>query len=321
MGFFPKLLWISLASFFVIHSVIGLGVWALTPSAIRAAGRMRAASATRFLLAIRLFPSAFALFAVAVLCVPSYLWLEPEAAGEEISLPCFVAAMLSAAMWIISIARSVGASSRSLRYLRNCRNHGRELKLAGYPVIGWVMDDGGCSVGLAGIFRPQVIVGREILDTFSREQLDAAMRHEWAHASSRDNLKKLLLLLAPDVLLLLRSRFADLDREWAKFAEWAADDRAVAGDLRRSLSLADALVAVARMGVPLRTPPLITSLVAQPGELCRRVDRLVEFRPDTPTLPLRRPLLGASLAIAVLFLAVSPSILSAVHEMLEGWVR
>jgi len=324
MGFYLlKLLWMSLASFFLVHLATGLLVWGIAPCAIRAADRMRASSASRFLLAVRLFPCAFSVSVVLALCVPSYLWLEPDVASEEMSLPCFAAAILCAAVWTISLMRSAWAAGRSLRYLRHCRNSAWKLDSPAYPVRGWVIDDNCNSIELAGIFRPRVVVGRQILGALTHEQFDAAMRHEWAHAVSLDNLKKLLILLVPDVLPFVRAGFAELDRSWARFAEWAADDRAAAGDPWRSLSLAAALVAVARMGVAPRMALLTTSLVAQPEELSVRVNRLLEVRPETKSSRRRTRLIGAALTLVALFVAIGlgPTTLYAVHELLENWAR
>jgi Zn-dependent protease with chaperone function len=318
--FVLKLVWLSLASFFVVHLAAGLAVWGLAPAVMSAAARLRASSAARLLLVTRLFPCAFALFVVVAFCVPSYLWLEPEAASEEMSIPCLVAAILCTLIWMISITRAARTIVQSLRYLRSCRNSARELNLPGYEIAGLVTGDAH-SIGLAGIFRPRVVIGRDILEKLSQEQLDAALRHEWAHAASRDNLKKLLLLLAPDVAPFLQKRFRAMDQAWARFAEWAADDRAAAGDPQRALFLADALVAVARTGGAAHTGHLMTSLVAQPGELSARVDRLVEIRPDRPKSPRRLPLIGAGIVFAALVVPLGAPMLTSVHELLEKWIR
>ena len=100
-----RLLCLCLAAFFVIHSVVGLLVALSGPAAVRIARRMRPRSAGRFLLALRLLPAALALFVVAGLCVPSYLWLEPEINAEEVGAACLAAAVLAAALWTISTAR------------------------------------------------------------------------------------------------------------------------------------------------------------------------------------------------------------------------
>jgi beta-lactamase regulating signal transducer with metallopeptidase domain len=158
----------------------------------------------------------------------------------------------------------------------------------------------------------------------SAEQIDAALRHERAHRASGDNLKRFLMLLAPDVLPFLRG-FVALEQRWAKTIEWAADDQASAGDPRRALSLADALVKVAKMGSQPQLSYLSSSLMADDHDLSERVDRLlrpqpVAEKPAKQLIPLisgAGALMGASLMIVVLW----PASLSMVHQALEQLVR
>src|ERR1022692_901964 len=96
-----RLLCLCLAAFFVVHCVVGLAVAVGGPAALRAARRMRPRLAANFLLALRLLPAALALFVVAALCVPSYLWLEPEISAEEVGAGCLAAAVLAAALCAI----------------------------------------------------------------------------------------------------------------------------------------------------------------------------------------------------------------------------
>jgi hypothetical protein len=109
--------------------------------------------------------------------------------------------------------------------------------------------------------------------------LSVAVRHEQAHRARRDNLKRLLVCLAPGMLPFYRG-CGSIERGWLKFAEWAADDCAVDGNPRRSVALAAALVAVARLGVSRPTLPLATCLVDDAADFTARVDRLVG-----PTVP------------------------------------
>ena len=122
----------------------------------------------------------------------------------------------------------------------------------------WTLNSPAPFLALVGVFPSRVVISSPVMTALSpSEQLAAALRHEAAHQVSRDNLKRLLLLLAPGLLPGLRG-FDAIERGWARFTEWAADDEAVAGDARLSLSLAAALVRIARMGgtsPPRRSPP------------------------------------------------------------------
>jgi beta-lactamase regulating signal transducer with metallopeptidase domain len=166
-------------------------------------------------------------------------------------------------------------------------------------------------------------VSSEVLGALSAEQLDAAMRHERAHGVAGDNLKRLVLLLLPDVLPFQRSLDA-LEHGWAMFTEWAADDEAVAGDSVHALSLASALVRVARIGAG-PALPLMSSFTAGGRELEARVDRLLRMETAGHLPPATgRVLLCCAAVISAGSMAVLlflPGVLAAVHEALEYLVR
>ena len=105
-----------------------------------------------------------------------------------------------------------------------------------------------------------------------------------------------------------------------------ADDRAVAGDTRRSLSLASALVRIARLGSPARIAPLMASLLAVDDDLSARVDRLLRAGPADATSrrPRRMALAAAATAAVISLLLVvmlQPATLSSVHHLLEHLIR
>jgi len=163
-----------------------------------------------------------------------------------------------------------------------------------------------------------------VLRGLTATQRDAALRHERAHRTSRDNIKRFLILLSPDVLPFLRA-FTTLEHNWAKFTEWAADDQAVEGDSNRALSLASALVSVAKMGSRPKLSYLFSSLLADDDELTERVDRLLRPQPN-PGKPAEVlvPFLtstGALVAAAVALVLVWPGSLSLVHQALERLVH
>src|SRR5690348_15408575 len=135
-----RLLCISLSAFFLVHLALGALVSLAAPLLIGLAGRVRAAKATWLLFAVRLYPAFGSLLVVLGLCVPSFLWFEPEAGGEEVGWMFLCTAALGAAVWSISISRGVCAAVRSLGYLRRCRSAARRLSLPHEPAPLWLLD-------------------------------------------------------------------------------------------------------------------------------------------------------------------------------------
>jgi hypothetical protein len=318
-----RLLCLCLAAFFLVHLAVGLVVLAITPAAARRAGRMAPRPATRWLLALRLFPLACSLFVVAAFCVPSYLWLEPQTASEQAGFVCLASALLGLAGWSVSIARGVRAAARSLRYIGRCQRAGVRTQLEGDASPVWVMDGETGSLMLAGLVRPRLFISRQVMTSLSADQLEFAIRHETAHRVSRDNLKRLLMLLAPGVLPCFRG-FESLEAHWSRFTEWAADDSAVDGDAGRSLSLAAALVRVARLTRASYASPLIASLLNEGRDLEVRVDRLLRAAPSDK-LERRMPAKAASVALVLTGLLVAamlqPATFHSVHRLLEELIR
>jgi Zn-dependent protease with chaperone function len=315
-----RLLGLSLGSFFLIHLAAGLLVSVAAPMALRFSERITPRAAARFLLILRLLPAGTAMLLVAGLCVPSYLWLEPAGATENIGLWCLAAAVLTVAVWGISLTRAARAVLGSFRYIRGCRQVGRQASGA-----VWVVESPAPVLGLAGIIHPRLVMSQGLVSALSKDQLAAALRHERAHGVSRDNLKRLLILLSPDVLPFVQG-FKTLERGWAKFTEWSADDRAVAGNSRRSLSLAAALVRVARMSPAPEHTPLVASLLADGRDLSARIDRLLSMPiAPQPKGGRRMPFLtaGATVMVAVglMAAAMEPATFHSVHELLEHLVR
>ena len=319
LSYLPRLVCISLATFFLIHLALGLGVSLIARPAARLGERIRPQLAARCLLVLRLLPAAGAALIVLAACLPSYLWLEPEAPTERVGFGCLAVALMGIAMWAISLARGLRAAAGSRRFLRRCQNAGRPARLPGV----WIVDGAAPLVALGGIVRPRLVISRGVVSALSPEQLAAALRHERAHWTSRDNLKRLCILLTPGILPFAGSSRA-LERGWRKFAEWAADDRAVAGSARRSFALAAALVRVARMTAD-APPAHLALLLGDADQLAARVDRLLRPAPPSqlpagprPILALSAILLTAgSLAVAVL----QPAALYSVHLALEHLVE
>lgn len=345
-----RLLWLSLACFFLVNLVLGAMMACGASRWVRLADRMKPRNAARFLLALRLLPGAGALLAVAGICVPSYLWLEPRGASEEVGAAFLAVALLGAVICGMSLARAIKAVVESRRYIRDCQRAGKKILIAGEPV--WVVEGKGRIIALAGMFRPVVLISGESISALGGltqvtgltetgltetrlpkvddAELNAVLRHERGHALSNDNLKRLALTLAPDVLPFVRRGFSTIERGWAKFAEWAADDYAAMGDPALSMSLASALVRVARIPAGPATPAFLTPFID--GDFSARVDRLLADPGSAE--PAWRPLfsagafwarafwatIGVAAAVAFLLLLRPASLVSA-HMLLERLIK
>ena len=295
--YFARLLCLSLAAFFVAHLVLTAMVRLVAALVIERSRRMRAGDGATLLFGLRIAPAALAAAVVVGLCAPSYLWLEPDMATEQIGVVCIAAAAIAAAAWIGGIMRAFRASVRSARLLRNCER---------------VIESEAPVLMLAGVFHGRLIVSRGVRLALTSEQLAVAVRHERAHGVARDNLKRLLILLAPDAFP-FAGGLQQLERAWSRMAEWAADDYAVDGSRQRSLSLASALVRVARLGVP-AAAPLATPLLGNRDDLSVRIERLLNGGmaggpgKSWPVIVV---------AIAIAGAAMQPASLVAVHRLLE----
>jgi len=319
-----KLLCLCGASFFLIHMALAAAARLSAGTALRLAEHMKPHAAARLLFALRILPLGFTLLAVLAFCIPSYLWLEPQATGEKVGMLCVLMAVLGVALWVPAITRVMGAVRGTNRYLSQCERHGRKITVPGEESPALLLTDKAPVLAVAGIFRPRLLISRRVLRGLSAEQREAALRHEQAHRTSGDNLKRLMILLSPDVVPFVAT-FRGLEHAWSKFTEWAADDAATAGDPERALTLASALVRVAKMGSRPRANVLSCSLVGGAQELSQRVDRLLR-PPATPEKPVKEVvrLLSGAVALAASAAAVVmlwPGSLSLVHQALEHLVR
>ena len=323
-GYLFRLTCLCLACFFLVHLVLALLVQFATAAAVRAAARMKPTAAARFLLLLRMFPAGFGILIVAGFCAPSYLWLEPRAATDERIGPiCLALSALAAALWGISITRGFCAMVRSARYLRRCETAGcrSDLCWEGLPV--WVLQEPLPLFAIGGIVRPRLVMSSAVQTILSEDQLAAAVRHERAHWISRDNLKRLLLLLTPDALPFLGG-FNALQRGWGRYTERAADDHSSAGDPAQCLALASALVRVSRLGTASRSASLMAPLLAGDDDLAERVRRLLTMAPVTSQRSFPAMVCFSAIGVVATFLVVlafQAPMLIAVHRFLEYLIQ
>ena len=330
VAYFFRLVCLSLAAFLLVNGIAGAATALLSKAAIRIAETMRPRSAARFLFLLRMLPSVLGITLVLGLCVPSYLWLEPQMASERVGFACLLLAALAWIACFRSLARTARAVRASARLRSEWRHSGNEVLLTERESPGLagemalVVQKNEPLLALCGLFRPHVIISRGVLTELPEEQLEVAVRHEIAHRNSRDNLKRLLLVLSPQFFPFAHG-FAALEKTWARFSEWAADDEAVQGDSGRALSLATALLRVARMGARPQLSILQTSLLPEDHALSIRVERLLSVEslptPNVSHAPSHALTRIVCLAACALILASVPVTLSSVHRLLELFLR
>jgi hypothetical protein len=212
---------------------------------------------------------------------------------------------------------------RSARHVRSCRRLARCSTLAGSSQPVWILDAPAPLLALVGVFGSRVAISSPVMNVLPAGPLAAALRHEAAHRVSRDNLKRLLLLLAPDMLPGFHG-FGAIERNWARLTEWAADDEAVGGDAHLSLYLAAALVRIARMGGAPTPSPLATSFLGDPHELSARVDRLLNpaLSGPVPTRISAFTFGGVVLAaVGCTAIMLNPVTLESAHRIIERLIR
>jgi hypothetical protein len=319
LPYFPRLLCLAMASFFLVHLAVAALVSLHTSLAIRTAGRLTPRFAARFLLGLRLLPFTLAAAVALVLCVPSYLWFEPKAFEEPVGLACLALGMSGLGICAAGVLRTIRAMARSAMFARHCQRLGHEMAVAEQFPPALVVEGVAPFLALTGIVRPRVIISEKIFEALSREELSVILRHEYAHRTSRDNLKRLCLFLAPRIMPLPGGGRA-LERAWNTFAEYAADEEAVGGDVSRSLALASALVRVARFGSMGNAAPVATPFLGEVSDLGARVDRLLS---GTRSFGAARCISWQAAASAVLVAGCVAAVLSQpatfrmVHSMLE----
>lgn len=323
-SYLMRLFCLSFASFFVWNAVLTLLMRAASPGILAFSETRPPRAGARSLLALRLLPFAVATLFVIVLCVPSYLWLEPASSSERLGPLCLALGGLALLASALSTLRSVVVLLTSWRFHRRCAEQATEVPIPGEPRPLLVLEGQAPVLAISGLLRPRVLISRSVLQTLSPEELGAALRHEHAHRASFDNFKRFLLLLAPDALPFARAH-RPLEQRWLKLAEWAADDYSAAGDTRLAVSLASALLRVARLGAPRPLPLLSTSLLSCGHDLSARVDRLLHCAPRHESRPASRAWFfgGYALFAAACFSAVllAPLLLSSVHNLLERFLH
>jgi Zn-dependent protease with chaperone function len=234
-------------------------------------------------------------------------------------------ALASSIAVLVAIFRVFRTWYVTRRLLKNWLRHATEITVAGITGPVYLIDHPFPVIGVIGVFRSKVFVARHALDALDGRELAAAIDHENGHRASFDNLKRGLLRMCRDLVILpLGSR---LDEAWAETAESAADEYAAQQGSASALDLASALVKIAKL-VPVGMTPLLPAgayLIEKGDEISARVEHLLEISETsvrtTPPYGRLSTLIGLTAVIGILLLPlVDNSTLAATHSVVERFV-
>ena len=285
---------LALASLFMSHAAISLVLgwaWRRWSERVRNLSGMARA---RLIFALRVLPALLALSAVALL-LPAYLIHEPRDAAESVSLKLAVPALLSLIGLLLAAWRGLSAWWTTRRLVRNWMVEATPMDWPAAKIPAYRLPHPFPVLAVVGCWRPRLFVAEQLLTALTPAELAAALAHELGHWQSGDNLKRVLVRLCRDVLMLVPSGRA-LDQAWHDATEEAADEFAVAAQPVTALALASALVKLARMapaGMRAALPVQASYVMALPeaeeedGEpqLARRVKRLLQLTDRQPVMP------------------------------------
>jgi hypothetical protein len=270
-------------SFALRIAIIGLATFAATgmlsvalvPWASRRINEDGAAARARRLAALRLLPAALAL-AAATVVVLSFVFFEPYQPEERIGTVFSILAIVSVGLLTGAAWRWARITLATRRLIRQWSATASPLAIEGVTVPAFAVTADFPIVAVAGIARPRLFVARSVLASCTPEELRAILAHEQGHIDRRDNLRRLLLTLAPDVLTWVPSGDRIL-AAWREASEEAADDDASRLSADERVRLAGALIKIAKLAKPSHVPALIPASTFYCGErLDRRVRRLLD---------------------------------------------
>jgi Zn-dependent protease with chaperone function len=277
------------------------------------AGLHRVPKTANEVFALRLLPAAGAGLVALGVVLPAFLLNEPARDVEQLGWLLPGLALLALAMLADGIRRGCHAWWAAGRLAGRWTAVGRTATADGRPVD--IVDVEQPIVAVLGAWRPRIVAARRVVAACDAEELALVLAHECAHVAARDNLKLLALVASPDLLAWLPAGAA-LMRQWRAAAELEADARATDVEGRKRVTLAAALVKVARLASGANRPlPALTMPVAG-DDVAGRVRQLLR-----PAQPLVRRVTGRrAVAAALVMVMLAVPFLATVHHWTEALV-
>lgn len=265
-----------------------------------------------FLLRIRMLPLVASLLWSALAMISFFLF-ESRRADERTGLVLVALAAVGALLITAAAARLVITLSRHRRIVRGWFAGAENTALPGIGIPAVIVDTEFPIVAVVGIWRPRLVIARDVLDACTPDELKAVLDHECRHVARGDNLRRTLLIALPDPLGWLAVGRA-IDAAWHDATEEVADE--APGDGRGDagrVALASALIRVAALVPAGRPPAEIPASALYRGEpLERRVRRLLDPIPPRPAARRHYQWMALAGLIGLCIVLLGP-----IHDLLE----
>jgi beta-lactamase regulating signal transducer with metallopeptidase domain len=268
-----------LSALLTVNALVSLLVtaaWRLFAPALR---EVSAGWRAEILFTLRISAPAVAIVAVGAIFVPAFLTHEPYTTGEVVGGKLAAMAAVSAIGVGLAISRAFRSWLATRSLLRVWLSSAKRVQLAEATAPAFSIKHSFPIIAVVGTIRPRLFIAEQVLDSLSKDELNAAITHECGHLCARDNLKRTLLRACRDVLMLVPCG-RSVDRAWAEAAECAADEHAARQSATTALNLASALVRIAKMippGAHAKMPVAVFLVGDEQRGVKARVRRLLDL--------------------------------------------
>lgn len=253
--FFALCICLLFAVMFLSITLATLAILPVVGITNRFADRADSSGMANILFALRASPAFLGSLASLGLSLPAFLKFEPHTTHEIPGAPLLLFAAAGIALTAVMSVRCILAMLATRQVREQWLQDATLLQDAKTHIPVYCVQRATSLLAVTGIFSPRIFVSRDVVDSLTTAELDAALSHELAHVSATDNLKQLFLKVTcpPNWLRTL----SNIDSHWARFAEISADERAMTSGAS-ALELSSALVKVGRLSGG-KHPALLTA--------------------------------------------------------------